>query len=94
VKAVVTGVAGFIGSTLAEQLVGDGAGSRATIGIDGGIDHENVGRIVAAGARVVVAGSAIFHTADPERATRDLKTAAGAALGSPVGPVGTRGTPA
>ena len=30
-KAVVTGVAGFIGSTLAEQLVGDGAD---VVGID------------------------------------------------------------
>jgi len=69
----------------------DAARSRATIGIDGGIDHENVGRIVAAGARVIVAGSAIFHTADPERATRDLRAAAGAGLGSPVGPVGPMG---
>jgi ribulose-phosphate 3-epimerase len=62
----------------------DRAGSPATIGIDGGIDHENVGRVVAAGARVIVAGSAIFHTPDPERATRDLKAAAAAGLGSAV----------
>ena len=62
----------------------DAAGSRATVGIDGGIDHENVGRVVAAGARIIVAGSAIFHTPDTERATRDLKAAAAAGLGSPV----------
>ena len=62
----------------------DRAGSRASIAIDGGIDHQNVARVVAAGARVIVAGSAIFHAADPERATRDLKTAARAGLSAPV----------
>ena len=62
----------------------DRAGSRASIAIDGGIDHQNVARVVAAGARVIVAGSAIFHAADPERATRDLKEAARAGLSAPV----------
>jgi hypothetical protein len=33
---------------------------------------------------MIVAGSAIFHTPDPERATRDLKAAALAAVTSPV----------
>ena len=37
-------------------------------------------RVVAAGARMIVAGNAIFGTADPERATRELKAAAQAAL--------------
>ena len=32
------------------------------------------------GARILVAGSAIFNTPDPERATRDLKSAANSAL--------------
>jgi ribulose-phosphate 3-epimerase len=54
----------------------DRAGSRAPIEIDGGIDGSNVGRVVAAGAQIIVAGAAIFHTPDPERATRELKTAA------------------
>jgi len=58
----------------------DRAGSRAAIEIDGGIDHNNVGKVVAAGARMIVAGNAIFGAADPERATRDLKSAAQAAL--------------
>jgi ribulose-phosphate 3-epimerase len=62
----------------------DRSGSRATVEIDGGIDHENVGAVVAAGARVVVAGASIFHTADPEGATRALKAAAVAGLGTPV----------
>jgi ribulose-phosphate 3-epimerase len=58
----------------------DRAGSRAAIEIDGGIDPATVGRVVTAGARIIVAGSAIFHTGDPERATRDLKASARAAL--------------
>jgi len=54
----------------------DRAGNRAPIEVDGGIDRANVGSVVAAGARMIVAGSAIFHSADPERATRELKAAA------------------
>jgi ribulose-phosphate 3-epimerase len=54
--------------------------SAAPIEIDGGIDHTNAAQIVAAGARILVAGSAIFHSPDPERATRELKAAAMAAL--------------
>jgi len=60
----------------------DRVGNAAPVEIDGGIDLTNVGRIVAAGARMIVAGSAIFHAPDPERATRDLKAAALAAVGS------------
>ena len=59
----------------------DRAGNRdAPIEIDGGIDLTTAPRVVAAGARILVAGSAIFHAEDPERATRDLKAAALAAL--------------
>jgi ribulose-phosphate 3-epimerase len=54
----------------------DRAGNDAPVEIDGGIDHSNVGRVVAAGARIIVAGSAVFHSGDPERATRELKAAA------------------
>ena len=55
----------------------DRAGNAAApIEIDGGIDTETAPRVVAAGARILVAGSAIFHSPDPERATRDLKAAA------------------
>ena len=54
----------------------DRAGNKAPVEIDGGIDRENVGRVVAAGAGIIVAGSAIFHSGDPERATRELKGAA------------------
>src|SRR5215813_11540551 len=60
----------------------DRSANSAPVEIDGGIDHHNVGRVVAAGARMIVAGSAIFNTPDPERATRELKAAALAGLPS------------
>jgi ribulose-phosphate 3-epimerase len=50
--------------------------SDAAVEIDGGIDSETIGRVVAAGAEILVVGSAIFHTPDPETATRDLKALA------------------
>jgi ribulose-phosphate 3-epimerase len=58
----------------------DRAGNDAPVEIDGGIDHQNIGRVVAAGARIIVAGSAVFHSGDPERATRELKAAAMSAV--------------
>lgn len=54
----------------------DRAGSRAAVEIDGGIDPETVSRVVAAGVEILVAGSAIFHAADPETAARNLKALA------------------
>jgi ribulose-phosphate 3-epimerase len=62
----------------------DRAGNAAPVEIDGGIDTATAPRVVAAGARILVAGSAIFHTSDPERATRELKAAALSALASPT----------
>ena len=64
----------------------DRAGNSASVEIDGGIDQQNIGRVVTAGARIIVAGSAVFHTPDPERATRELKAAAHRALPSPAVP--------
>jgi ribulose-phosphate 3-epimerase len=62
----------------------DRAGNPAPVEIDGGIDQRTVSDVVAAGARILVAGSALFHTGDPERATRELKTAAREAAISPA----------
>lgn len=45
------------------------------IEIDGGIDKENIGAVVAAGAEIIVAGSAIFGTGNPETAVRELREA-------------------
>ena len=55
------------------------AGSSADIEIDGGIDASNIADIVTAGATILVAGNAIFGTADPEGATRTLRAAANGA---------------
>ena len=62
----------------------DRAGNAAPVEVDGGIDLETVARVVTAGASIIVAGSAIFHTADAERATRELKAAALAAATVPT----------
>ncbi|HVZ22613.1 MAG TPA: ribulose-phosphate 3-epimerase [Vicinamibacterales bacterium] len=62
----------------------DRAGNPGPVEIDGGIDLSTVGRVVKAGARMLVAGHAIFSAPDPERAARELKAAAMAALPSAV----------
>lgn len=54
----------------------DRAGSDALIEIDGGIDLTTAAAVVAAGARILVAGQAIFGTADAAAATRALREAA------------------
>jgi len=58
----------------------DRNGNPAPVEIDGGVDLKTVARVVGAGARILVAGAAVFHTPDPERATRELKAAALAAM--------------
>jgi ribulose-phosphate 3-epimerase len=45
------------------------------IEIDGGIDRNNIENVVAAGAEIIVSGTAIFGTSDPEVAVRDLRSA-------------------
>ena len=60
----------------AVRMLLDSEGSRATIEVDGGIDARTAGRVVAAGARMLVAGAAIFTHPDPEAATRELRAAA------------------
>ena len=58
----------------------DSVGNAGLIEVDGGVDLGTVGRVVKAGARMLVAGNAIFGSSDPESATRELKAAAMAAL--------------
>jgi ribulose-phosphate 3-epimerase len=55
----------------------DRAGNAAPIEVDGGVDHANAARIVAAGAEILVAGSSIFAGGRVEEATRRLRAAAG-----------------
>lgn len=58
----------------------DASGNTAApIEVDGGVDLTTVDDVVKAGARWLVAGNAIFGTADAERAAHDLKTRAEAA---------------
>jgi ribulose-phosphate 3-epimerase len=45
------------------------------IEIDGGIDLGNIASVVAAGAEIIVAGSAVFGAASPEAAVRGLREA-------------------
>jgi ribulose-phosphate 3-epimerase len=47
-------------------------GSKALIEIDGGVSADNAGRLVAAGADVLVAGNSVFGAADPRAAIRTL----------------------
>lgn len=46
------------------------------IEIDGGIDASNIGEIVAAGADIIVAGSAVFGKGNPTQSVRQLIDAA------------------
>jgi ribulose-phosphate 3-epimerase len=43
------------------------------IEVDGGVDLENIAELARAGANTFVAGTSIFHAADPAAATRQLK---------------------
>jgi len=54
----------------------DDAGSAADVEVDGGIDRTTVGRVVRAGANILVAGAAIYEGGHPEEAARDLRTLA------------------
>jgi ribulose-phosphate 3-epimerase len=64
----------------------DGAGSEADIEVDGGIDPQTAGRVAAAGANVLVAGTSIFQAPEGiEAAIRAIREAAqrGQAQGPP-----------
>jgi ribulose-phosphate 3-epimerase len=47
-------------------------GLHTRIEIDGGIDTSNIERVTAAGAEIIVAGTAVFGQDDPAQAVRDL----------------------
>lgn len=63
---------------LAEMIVE--TGSEALIEVDGGIDPRTAPVVTAAGARLLVAGSAIFGQSDPVEAIRTLRVAASAEI--------------
>jgi len=74
----------FIGTSLDKlsRLRGmiEGRGLNVTIEVDGGVDLSNVADVVRAGARWIVAGSAVFGKGDPEQAARAMKQKANEAL--------------
>ena len=53
----------------------DERGLATRIEIDGGIDRENIAEVAAAGAEIIVSGSAIFSAKDPGLAFRELREA-------------------
>ena len=61
--------------TTARRVVDEGALS-VELEIDGGINRETAPRAAAAGADILVAGSAIFHADDPAAAARQIREAA------------------
>jgi ribulose-phosphate 3-epimerase len=50
-------------------------GLSTRIEIDGGIDRENIDEVVAAGAEIIVSGTAVFGANDPAKAVRELREA-------------------
>lgn len=81
---------GFGGQTFIERTLDkivrmrrllDGRGARAELEVDGGIKSSNVARVVAAGADVIVAGSAIYRPdATVQQAVSELRMAVAAPL--------------
>jgi ribulose-phosphate 3-epimerase len=51
-------------------------GLKTRIEIDGGVDAKNIAEVAAAGAEIVVAGTAVFGASDPARSVRELLDAA------------------
>ena len=52
------------------------AGVRLPIEVDGGVDERNAGALAAAGAEILVAGTAIYGSSDPAAAIGRLRAAA------------------
>ena len=51
-------------------------GLKTRIEVDGGIDRTNIADITAAGAEIIVAGTAVFGAGDPAQGVRDLLASA------------------
>ena len=74
---------GFGGQTFIENTINkvkrlrklmDECGSKALIEVDGGVQGETAPRLVQAGADVLVSGSYVFKSADPEKTIKQLKS--------------------
>ncbi len=69
----------FIESGLAKiaraRAMADRGGREVLIEVDGGVKSDNIKRVAAAGADVIVAGSAVFGAQDPAKAITELRLA-------------------
>jgi len=65
-----------VGKVRALQTEARAAGHRTPIEVDGGVEPGNAGALVAAGAEILVAGTAIYGADDPVRAIGRLRDAA------------------
>jgi ribulose-phosphate 3-epimerase len=69
----------FIESGLAKiaraRAMADRGGREVLIEVDGGVKSDNIKRVAAAGADVIVAGSAVFGAPDPAKAIAELRQA-------------------
>lgn len=54
----------------------DGSGSKARLEIDGGVNLDNLEILIRDGARIFVAGSAVFNSPDPGAVVRRMKNVA------------------
>jgi ribulose-phosphate 3-epimerase len=52
------------------------SGARPSIEVDGGVDESHAGALAAAGAEILVAGTAIYGSSDPAAAIGRLRAAA------------------
>ena len=68
---------GMLAKIAAVKQLLEAAGSSAEIAVDGGIDAETAPLAVKAGATVLVAGSAIFGSADPAQAVEEIRRLCG-----------------
>jgi ribulose-phosphate 3-epimerase len=70
---------GFGGQKFIESMIPKIAavsGRGADIQVDGGIGADNISKVIAAGANIIVAGSSVFGSGDPAKAIRELREAA------------------
>lgn len=75
---------GFGGQELKQEAVNkiselrskiDSKGLKAEIAVDGGVNAANAGKLISAGADILVAGTAIFGAEDRKKAIRELREA-------------------
>ncbi len=62
-------------SRLGQEIEAVERGLNVRVEIDGDIDRTNIAEVVAAGAEIIVVGSAFFGSPDPQVAVRDLREA-------------------